>query len=333
MNLFVRLSIYLYGRMLRLYPSDFRNEFADEMLAVFITAVTDAQRQGRLSLLTRWGWEFISLPITIVKELWHSLRGEESYMNQMTTFNHTDDANDARAESPLSILAGILPFILFGLISTLDGIVYQIQPSWASFATNGYQIVSAITLIGLGVGLALGFPRWSFAYLGFVVLNLFWEQWIPLLALTVATLLLAHYLKSLNRLVQGIRLDWTLLSFTLYAALTGLFLLATYDLKSSYNQTIFLPLNKFLLTLVLTGGAYFYMVNQRPWSRALALTAALILWMPVSAVVAALDGHQEFVSPSTAFGWVSYIFILLFWTTLPLLPGIAQNLWLRFRTI
>jgi len=333
MNLVVRISIYLYSRLLRLYPPGFRNEFADEMLAVFIAAVSDAQQRGRLSLLTWCAWEFFSILIAISTERLRSLRGEETIMSQMTQINQPNDGANAKPESPLSILAGILPFILFGLISTLDGIVYQIQPSWASFATNGYQIVSAITLIGLGVGLALGFPRWSFAYLGFVVLNLFWEQWIPLLALTVATLLLAHYLKSLNRLVQGIRLDWTLLSFTLYAALTGLFLLATYDLKSSYNQTIFLPLNKFLLTLVLTGGAYFYMVNQRPWSRALALTAALILWMPVSAVVAALDGHQEFVSPSTAFGWVSYIFILLFWTTLPLLPGIAQNLWLRFRTI
>lgn len=333
MNLVVRISIYLYSRLLRLYPPGFRHEFADEMLTVFTAALTDAQGRGRLSMAIWCSREFMGLLSTIVKEQLNALRQKEPDMSQMPTINHANDTSYASSESPRTVFAAILPFILIGLMSTLDGIGYHIQPSWSSSATNGYHIVSAITLIGLGVGLALGFPRWSFAYLGFVVLNFFWEEWIPLLVLTVATLLLARYLKSLNRLVKGIWLDWTLLSFALYAALTGLILLVTYDSKS-YNQTLYLPLNLFLITLVITGGAVLYMVSQRPWLRVLALSAALILWMPVSALVASLDGHQEFGSPSTAFGWISYLlFLLVLLPGIPLLPGLASHVWLRLRPI
>ena len=77
MNLVVRISIYLYSRLLRLYPPGFRHEFADEMLTVFTAALTDAQGRGRLSMAIWCGREFMGLLSTIVKEKLNALRQKE----------------------------------------------------------------------------------------------------------------------------------------------------------------------------------------------------------------------------------------------------------------
>ena len=165
------------------------------------------------------------------------------------------DADVARAETPLAIIAGIFPFILFGLMFTLKEVDYHMPLHWLIHGFVGDRIVHIILLVGLGIGWALRFPRWSYAYLGVVVMtsswlavtatpgfHLFgytfgpeqwgWRAWVPLLVLTAVMLLFTRSLQPLAQLFQGIRRDWTRLSFALYAALTWLMLGMTYDGKT-----------------------------------------------------------------------------------------------------
>lgn len=346
----------IYRLLLRLYPAGFRDEFTEEMTDVFVRAMSDARQRGRLSLLLWFGQEVTGVLTVLARELWLRLRREDGAMNPLMSGNHVDDADISGAQTPLKIIAGILPFILFGLMFTLLGIDYHRPLTWMRNGMASFLIIHVLLLVGLGVGWAKRFPRWSYAYLGAVVMTsiwlagissfgyrLFgytfgreqwgWRAWVPLFILTVVMLLVTRSPRRLARLFQGVRRDWTRLSFALYAAVAWLLLLVTYDSKSWYNQTIFLPLNMFLLTLLITGGALFYMQERRPWPRVLALQATLILFFLVSALVTTLDGHVEFGSPSTVVGWLMYLLLLLMWVSVPLAPGVAHWAWRRLRLI
>ncbi len=93
----------------------------------------------------------------------------------------------------------------------------------------------------------------------------------------------------------------------------------SYDNKSWYDNTIYLPLNMFVLTLLFTGGAFFYMYCQRPWRRVVALQLAIILYPPVTAAVEALDGNNFFVSPASVVAW---LFIGTIWFGAMFIPGV-----------
>jgi len=342
----------LFAWLLRLYPRPFRDEFGEEMTAVFLEVFSDVQQRRRLSLLIWCGREFTGLITAIMREQWLNLRQENAIMNQIIFVNPSHDADDAEAETPLAIIAGIFPFILFGLMFTLKGLDYHRPLFWMRHSMYGYLIVHALLLIGLGIGWAKDFPRWSYAYLGVSVmtsiwlagvatvgLQLFgytfgreawgWRGWVPLLALMAVMLLITRSLQPLAGLFQGIRRDWTRLSFALYAALTWLFLGVAYDNKTWYIQTLYLPLNLFLLTLVITGGAFFYMRGRRQWRRTLALPAAFILHAPISALVTTLAGFSG--PPPTAVGRLILPLVWLKWASVPLLPGLVSHTWQRFR--
>ncbi len=340
----VSLLVHLYTELLRLYPSDFRAEFGEEMTAVFIEHLTDTTQRGFLALMALCLRELLDLPASLWHEHWYSFLGkEEISMNLTNPVNYTNDRDVAGANDPSSwtgILAGILPFFLFGLLYTLKGINYH-QP-WLGRGIPGELALHLFFFVCLGVGWALRFPRWAYAYLGITLvfsafladtatpgLQMFgytfgrelwgWQAWMPLLALIVLMLLLTRSLRPLRQLFVGMWQDWTRLSFVLYGALTWLIIGVSYDNKSWYDNTIFLPLNMFLLTLVITGGAFFYMWCRRPWRRVVALQLAIILYPPVTAAVEALDGNNFFVSPDSIVAW---LFIIIIWFGVMFMPGV-----------
>lgn len=372
----------VYTLLLRLYPPDFHDEYGEEMTAVFAQALSDAQQQGRLALLIWYGRELTSLFVALAREQWRKFRREGAVMNPTNHVSHTLSTDHSKREAPLSILAGIFPFILFGLMFTLEGIDYhnhnnftftlQGDPTnlsfkgmgtgtaiytplaWMGHGIYGYLIVLVIALIGLGIGWARHFPRWSYAYLGVTVMSSFWLAgvstkglrlfgytfgrehwgwwgWLPLLALTAVMLLLTRSIRPLVQLIRGIRRDWTLLSFALYAALSWLFLGVAYDNKTWYDQTLYLPLNLFLQMLAITGGAFFYMRGQRQWLRALTLPVAFILTVPISNLVTTLAGFSG--ASTTAVGQIILPLVWLGWSSVPLWPGLVSHAWQRFRPI
>jgi hypothetical protein len=284
--------------------------------------------------------------------LWQAYRHRDekrgdAHLKEAMQMNNRDDLSYGSSTfltSWAGILAGVLPFILFGLMFTTKAIGYHTVPpmSWPRGTISLYLCVLVVLLVGLGIGWAMKFPRWSYPYLGVVLINTVWlagvvnkgyrvfgfrfgdepwgwRAWIPLLVLSAVMLFLTRSLRPLAQLVAGIWHDWTLLSFGLYAAVTWLIMGVAYDNKGWYNNTLYLPLNMSLLTLVIAGGAFFYLRCRQPWRRVLALQMAIILYPPVSASIEALDGNMLFVTPSTAGAW---FVIILIWFGLMFVPGI-----------
>jgi hypothetical protein len=349
----------LYTLLSRLYPPDYYDEFGEEMTAVFTQALADTQRHSRTAMLIWYGHEFASLLAALIRERWCSWRREETVMKTSNPFTHTLKTYHSEPETPLAMLAGMLPFVLFGSLYVLKGVNYHTPLAWLGrgvYGIHGYLelIVLGLTLIGLGIGWARRFPRWSYAYLGVTVmssvlladvstsgLRLFgytfgreawsWRGWLPLLALTAIMLLLTRSFRPLGQLIQNIRRDWTLLSFALYAALAQLFLVVAYDNKSWYGETLYLPLNLFLQMLVFIGGAYIYMRGQRQWLRTLALPVAFILLVPISNLVTTLADYSG--SQTTDVGKIILPLVWLGWASVPLWPGVASQLWQRFRPV
>lgn len=65
----IRIVVHGYTLLLRLYPRRFRDEFADEMQAVFTEAMTEAAARGRLgAFILR---ELRDAPQSIARAYWY----------------------------------------------------------------------------------------------------------------------------------------------------------------------------------------------------------------------------------------------------------------------
>jgi hypothetical protein len=77
MNGFLASLMYMYSKLLLLYPRDFRDEFGEEMGVVFRDSLDDAARQGLGSLILVFFRELIGLAINILLEFWDENQSKE----------------------------------------------------------------------------------------------------------------------------------------------------------------------------------------------------------------------------------------------------------------
>lgn len=355
MNSLTRLLIALYARLLRLYPPTFYREFAGEMKAVFADALANSRSRGALALLGWCGREFVTLPGALAQAHWQALSGEETLMERLSAFTQSEAGVEPPGATPWAILAGTLPFLLGGLSVVLQAFYY---PGLVRGLSHNAQLdlaLHALLLLGLGVGWAHRFPRWSYSYLGIILMNSLWldgtatpglqlfgysfgrEQWglrgwLPLLALAIAMLLLTRSRQPLVQLVRGVREDWSRLSFALYGAVAWLMLGVSFDSYGWYNDSRTLLLNLLSLTLIFSAGTLLYMQQRPGWRRVLALQVALLLVFPLEWLVTTMDGSFDSFSPAlTAYGTLGYLLLIALWLTPPLWPGLAKRLHGRLR--
>jgi len=69
---------WIYARFIRLYPRHFRDEFGEEMMAVFSEAVTEAAEGGIIPLATVCLRELRDLPLSLVRQHLLDRKGKES---------------------------------------------------------------------------------------------------------------------------------------------------------------------------------------------------------------------------------------------------------------
>ena len=74
-----------YGRVVRLYPKRFREEFGEEMKQVFADAVAEAVERGRLPLIVVCLRELRDLPVIALCEHWSGLRDEQDLARSAST--------------------------------------------------------------------------------------------------------------------------------------------------------------------------------------------------------------------------------------------------------
>jgi len=344
MNLFLRLLISLYTFFMKLYPRQFREEFGDEMTAVFTVAVQEASRRGMRWALIVWLRELRDYPSSLLRE-GRSNRQKHQAAGHSGALDFSGDGDDPGRWPPATrweTAAAILPFVLFGLLYTLDALDYA--AGRRLFSLHWHLSIYPILLIGLGIGWVKGFPRWSLGYLGMALcfsyflaetatagFTIFghtfarnerwdWRVWLSLLVVALVATLISRSLYPLVGLVKDIWRDWSRLSFIFFGALAWLTLGVAYDNKSFYNQVAYLPFDVFTVALLNVIGVLFYLRLRLPWQRALALQGAFSLPTLTGWAVLLLDGREEHIpSPNHILMWGLFLTILF---GLMLLPGI-----------
>jgi len=305
----VQVLVWLYGRLLSLYPQQYRAEYGEELQAVFGLVANEATQQGTFSVI-RLGWrELRDLPGAAIREHWQERIKSIRRRKMKTKMSVSPPFEPASWREGL---ATTTPFLLLGLTSLVHYLAYSLNPTpprWLGIIRFGLPLISILLLAILGV--IKGLPRWSLPYAGlagsFISMGFtdytinrilhFWAPWITLhsrgswalrsvcnqgvtwlglLGIVVFTVLISAGWRPLRPFYRRIRDDWTLLSFGMYgAALIGLLLtFDDYPYHGPYTA---------VASLLLAAGAWAYLRSARSWQRFLSLFAGVTLSMAVAA--------------------------------------------------
>lgn len=173
---------------------------------------------------------------------------------------------------------GSLPFVGFGLISMLGKLDRFHEPSTIYI----YLVFYGLTLTGLLIGWTRGFPLWSYSYLGWTFIFLWWLAgaringgywgiglWILLVIMILIALIWTHSLAPLKKLFSDIANDWSRLSLAIYTFIAFIFLI--YDENHHPYLLIFMA----TATAVISAGAWFFLRSSHLQGRILSMLGGL----------------------------------------------------------
>jgi hypothetical protein len=290
-----RLSIHntLFSALLRFYPSEYRQEFAEEMQEVFAQAIADASRSGSFSLVSLLINELLDLPLSVLR-VHRQIRSTRTISNP---------------EAPLGLswrelLVALAVFLLPAMMILANPVLAETtQPA-------GISAVLLFLVVMIAAGMLRGVPLWSLPYLGLILvvagyLYLFqwiaslvspalisnftpgqWDRstylllkvisngmlWLMLFCLTLLVVALLALLNRFQPLFSRTRQDWTMLSYILYgeSVFALLFLFENHRFDRSF----------IIASLLCLGvGLWFYLRSPARWKRLLALLGGLSLAM------------------------------------------------------
>ena len=154
MTILTRFALWLYPRLLRLYPRRFREQFAEEMAGVFRERVQDAEAGGEwrgvLAVLAR---ELRDWPLNCLREHWRERRG------------HAPGEPQFSAVSGWGVAAAGVPYLFFLL--TFLGFSMGLSPAVPFLFLGGGVLVAWLR----------GWPGWVVSWLGLLIL--FGQNWLP----------------------------------------------------------------------------------------------------------------------------------------------------------
>jgi hypothetical protein len=189
----------LYSVLLRLYPRQFRQNFAAEMQTVFGDALRCAQREGLWAIIRLCSREVGALPHALAREHWQSVIDKKAGMDKNIRFRPgMGDASPVLGETPTrswgEIFAAMLPFLLILLVDTLPKLL--VESGLLTWEAPWMQVVNITLVVLMIVALLATFflawrrkwPAWS-------------ATWYPIFV--AAPLMLTGELLSL--LIQGSR--------------------------------------------------------------------------------------------------------------------------------
>ncbi len=294
-----RLSIYntLFSALLIFYPSEYRQEFAEEMQEVFSQAITDAFRNSSFSLMSLLFNELLDLPISVLR------------VHRQIRSTSTFSTPSAKSEGPLEfswreLLVALAVFLMPAMMILANPVMTGTTHS------EGVSAVLLFVAVMIAAGLLRGVPLWSVPYLGIVLvvagyLYVFqwiaslispalisnfspvqWDRstylllkavsngllWLMLFCLTLLVVALLALLNRFQQLFSRTRQDWTMLSYILYgeSVFALLFLFENHRFDRSFIIASLLCLG---------AGVWFYLRCPARWKRLLALLGGLSLAM------------------------------------------------------
>jgi hypothetical protein len=272
----IRFLGWFYLRCLNLYPAEFRNEFEDEIKAVFIQAIDDFNRTGEaLKFVTH---ELRDLPGSLLHAYLVSwLRERSPIMNDKYISPSTR----------WQALLGILPFLAFGISSMIG----KVEHHYLLNQNIAEMIVYGLALVGLLIGWTRGFPLWSNSYLGWSLV-LAWSNtnisingvrwgyqvWILLGIIVLAALIWTRSIQPLKKLIKDVWLDWTRLTLSLFAF--GAFVSLIFD----ENHNPYLLLWMALTTIIIATGVWLFLRSSTLSARVLSIVVSFIASMVPGAI-------------------------------------------------
>jgi hypothetical protein len=174
----LELASRLYITLLRLYPLCFQREFAEEMLAVFVEALSEARKQSIAASLIVVVRELRDLPVCLVREYWCIFVKREGIMNESIELGGKSESSILQAQiiqSPApwwqAILAG-LPHLLYPLsieVPSLARVITSPSVSWRLLHNSFWVLVIIMLLISW----RRKWPRWSASWVGYGSVMLF----------------------------------------------------------------------------------------------------------------------------------------------------------------
>jgi len=288
----------LYALLLNLFPRSYREEYGDELQAVFNLSLNDAMKLGRAEVVRVILRELIGLPKAVVLE--HLRERRQAKMNK--GFDpYLDFANGSWKE----FLTALLPFFLTGGIMPLLNYLGRARIVSGMFGAVIVLPMLGLFIILLMVGAKKGMPRWSLPYLGFLLsilslylfsaifgtpiyllfrnlrdqsllfIDILWDgiYWYGLLF----AIFLLVTLSRVSPTFQRFKNDWTLPCFVLYGAVP-------FALWITFDEYVGDEPYTLLAFLVLAGGAWVYLRSSNEGTRFGTLFIAMTLAMFIAAV-------------------------------------------------
>jgi hypothetical protein len=296
------LSIHhsLFSALLRFYPAEYRQEFAEEMEEVFAQASADASRGGSFSLVSLLINEVLDLPLAAVR------------VHRQVRSNRKGLSPAANPEVPpglswRELLVALAVFLLPAMMILANPVMS------GTARPGGISAWLLFLAVMIAVGMLRGVPLWSLPYLSLILvvagyLYLFqwiaslvspalisnfspgqWDRstyllltiisngmlWLMLFCLTLLVVALLALLNRFQPLFSRTHQDWTMLSYILYgeSVFALLFLFENHRFDRSF----------IIASLLCLGvGFWFYLRSPARWKRLLALLGGLSMAMWVA---------------------------------------------------
>jgi len=206
-------------------------------------------------------------------------------------------------------IAGTALFILWGLaLISLEIPMAWKFPAWIP----GIFLISALCIlpIGMCIGWINTFPRWSYPYVGHVLVFclymvnvatpgfLFgrevwgWRAWIPFLIIAGIALIVTRSVHPISRLFTNIWNDWTLLTFGMFGFMPLLVAIGFDELDRLYSLYFMV-----LVMLLMSGAAFFYMRANTQRQKVTALLIGILLTTAITVIAPTLYWQRN--------GWVN----------------------------
>jgi len=332
----------LYSLILFLFPKAYRNEYGDEMFAVFSSSLDDAIKGGWLDVLVMVSHEIMDLPKAIIYE---HLR--ERRKNKMT--GKSASRFDFESGSQNEILAALAPFLIGGVVPVLVSSIGNFIniPLWI-------QIIFTLSMWFLiGSLLVLGFtkraPRWFMPYLGvplsiisLIIFNFMvnpeWHGfpflrdaswfvrqvfylgtlWIWMIVAILVIFLLTRLIPRFRPFHQRLRDDWTLLCFILYGAMPFVVFLSFDEFRNEEPYLV-------LAFLALALGAWLYLRSSTLWGKFWSLLAGLTLAMAIAFLGQNLLYESSYPYSNDA-SWATTMTTVIMWMWMVLFMFISAGL-------
>lgn len=266
-----------YAALLRLFPRDFREEFGEEMQAVFEDVIREAGQAGTASLIAALVREMFGVAVSLPGEYRRLFRRGGIPMDA----NETSES--MTGSTPREALWAALPFAAFGICRMLSELL---PPPYYSIP---FMLMLIFSLAGLYIGAVSGFPNWSYSYIGWAgTLTLLWAMfrvsenpWLaqilncigPVIFLVILAIpaVRQHSLEPIRKLFRGIWRDWTSLTLALFC-FAG-YVLLIYDENHHPYLLAFMAAS----TLTICAGIWFFMRSRSTGSRVLTLIATFLV--------------------------------------------------------